>query len=403
MSRILVSAVAIGALASCGHEDFCETHPKAQLARLNARSAYDGGNYSLAKTLYMNAVEWCEDNYEPRIGLAHTCRVYGNELFQAADQLARQGRMDQAGKKFAEAKENHVLADRLFRTAMTEREDDLDPHYGIGLLWYEECTSPIAAPYAPNDAENRPRVRDEAIKEFSIVLAKQPDSSQARRYRGLTLLAADRVEEGAQDLKVYHDSRQDLYNKIVASWPGLTTEEKKRKDVALRAVEKEIDDVREVIVLEHGEMLTRAQSLRKKEAPTPKETQEIAHLSSQQILLEGMIKSWSLTKMGEIEQAVVKRCREYLVTFERGKLADVLSFLAPRKGEEARLRQAITAKVEQGTKFRKVNIRSATVLGETATVGFACEIVTEKGGPVGAEVTLRWRLMGGQWLVSDHP
>ena len=403
MSKALVLAAAVLLLSSCSHEDSCEMHGKAELAAFNAKKAYEGGNYSLAKTLYMNAVEWCEINYDSRIGLAHTSRSYGNEVFQVADQMARQGKLDAARKKFEEGKENHILADRLFRTAMTEREEDLEPHFGLGLLWYEECTSPIASPYAPNDARNRQKVRDEAIKEFSAVIAKQPDSSQAHRYRGLAYLTADLVEEGAQDLKVYHDSRQDLYNKIVGGWPGLTPEEKKRKDIALRTVEKEIDDVREVVVLEHSELMNRSEAIRKKETQTPTEVQQIAHLSRQQLILEGMIKSWGLTKLGDVEQAVIKRCREYLDSFNRGRLNDVLAFLAPRKGEEARMQQAVTARVERGTKFRKVNFRSASVSGETAVVGFACEIATEKGAPSETEVTLRWRLVGGQWLVSDHP
>jgi len=403
MCKAFALAAAALALASCSHEDNCDNHPKALLARANAQAAYDGGNYGLAKTLYMNAVEWCEENYEARIGLAHTSRSYGNELFQAADQMARQGKLELARKKFNEAKENHVLADQLFHGAITERPEDVDPHFGLGLLWYEECTSPISAPFAPGDSENRPKMRDDSIKEFSIVIARQPGSSQAHKYRGLAYLAADRVEEGAHDLKVYHDSRQDLYNKIVGSWPGLTTDEKKRKDTALRSVEKEIDDAREVIVLEHSELMSRAQKLQKKEPPSGTEVQEIAHLTRQQLILEGMIKSWGLTKLGEVEQGVIKRCREYLETFNRGKLNDVLSFLGPRKGEEARLRQAVTTKVERGTKFRKVNFRSATVAGETAAVVFACEITADQGAPAESEVTLRWRLVGGQWLVSDHP
>ena len=96
-----------------------------------------------------------------------------------------------------------------------------------------------------NDEENRQRERDESIKEFTLVLTKMPQSSQAHKYRGIAFLAADKVEEGALDLKVYHDSRQDLYNKIVGTWPSLTPEDKKRKDIALRSVEKEIDDVRD--------------------------------------------------------------------------------------------------------------------------------------------------------------
>lgn len=403
MSKRASLAGAVLVLASCGHDYYCEDHDRARVSRDLARIAYDGGRFKQAKELFNNAKEQCEQNYDARIGLAHACRAYGNELYQGADQLGRQGKLQQAQTMFRDANENHAFADYLFRMAMKERSDDLDPHYGLGLLWYERCTSPIQGPWLPDDSKNRQRERDDAIKEFMYVVTRQKDSSQAHRYLGLTFLAADNVDEGARHLQIYHDSRQDLYNKIVKEWSGLTPDEKKRKDIALRAVEKEIDDVREVIVLEHSDLMERALKVRKKEPQTPAEVQEIAHLSSQQLILEGIIKKWGLTRLGEAEQGVVKRCREYLDTFNRGKLNDVLAYLAPRKGEEAKLRQAVSTKVERETRFRNIVIRSAAVSGEQASVGFVCDLATKQDPPAKAEVTLRWRLVGGQWWVCDHP
>lgn len=406
MSRVLAAALwasAAAALASCGHAYDCERHGQAHDAKALARIAYDGGHFDQAKDLYVNAVDWCTDNYDARIGLANASRALGNQLYQQADLNAQAGKIPAAQKIFKQANENHVMADRLFRTAMEERPDDLDPHYGMGLLWYERSTSPIAAPWRPDDAENRQRERDQAIKEFTFVITRFASTSQARRYRGLAYLAADRIEEGARDLKVYHDSRQDLYNKIVGTWPSGTEDEKKRKDIGLRTVEKEIDDVREVLVLELGEVDDRAKKLRKKDNPSPTEVQEIAHLSSQQLLLESMIKSFALTKIGEVEQVVVKRCREYLEAFNRGQLQEILSFLGPRKGEELKVRDQVKAKVDKGTQFRRVVFRSAEVLGEIASIAFVCDLVYSSDSHPDTEVTLRWRLIGGQWLVSDHP
>jgi tetratricopeptide (TPR) repeat protein len=417
MSRLgVIALLALGApaLGSCffSHSYNCENHEKALQARDMGKIAYSGGNFGLAKTNYKNACEWCTDNYESRIGLAHASRGYGNERFKNADDFAGIGKLQQAQKLFNEARdEDHQLAFEIFYTLIKERGDDLEPHFGLGLLLYERSTSPIPAPWQPGDAVNRQRERDECIREFSHVISRLEDtqkrSSQAYRYRGLAYLAADNVEEGARDLEIYHDSRQDLYNQIVRQWPALTPEEKKRKSDALGNVEKEINDVREVIILELAEAVRRSAELKKKEAKTPAEaqqiTQGIAHLSSQQIVLEGMVKSWSLTKLGDIEQVVVKRCREYLDTFNRGKLNEILPFLGARKGEEGQLRQSVSSKVERETKFNKVVFRTVVVDQETASVGFICDLATKQGTASESKVTIRWRLVGGQWLVADHP
>jgi tetratricopeptide (TPR) repeat protein len=406
MSRVIPIGLAVAvtlALLGCDHLSSCERHTQAQEAKKLAKVAYDGGHYDQAKELYNNSVEWCEDNYEARMGLANASRMLGNQLYQLADQNAAAGKLPQAQKIFRQANENHSMADRLLRTAVTEKPDDLEPHYSLGLLWYERATSPISAPYRPDDIDNRQRERDEAVKEFTIVLARQPSSSQSLRYRGLAYLAAGRLEEGAKDLKIFHDSRQDLYNKIVNTWPSSSDPDKKRKDIALRDVEKEIDDVREVLVLELGELVTRAKALKRKETLTPQEQQEVGHLTTEQILLEGMIKSFALTSMGEVEQTVVKRCREYLESFNRGNLPEVLSFLGARKGEEKQLKDLVSQKVAKGTQFKKVVFRTAEVAGDRATIGFVCDLIYAQSSHPDTEVTIRWRLNGGQWLVTDHP
>src|ERR1051326_575452 len=176
-SRIVLG-LALPLLGACifSHGYNCEKHDKALQARDLAKIAYDGGNFGLAKTNYKNAVEWCTDNYEARIGLAHACRAYGNQLFREANELARLGKIREAEKKFNDARfENHDPAMQLFKLAMTERPEDLDPHYGLGLLFYERCTSPIAAPWQPGDMDNRQKERDESIEEFSLVISKFDD------------------------------------------------------------------------------------------------------------------------------------------------------------------------------------------------------------------------------------
>jgi hypothetical protein len=59
--------------------------------------------------------------------------------------------------------------------------------------------------------------------------------------------------------------------------------------------------------------------------------------------------------------------------------------------------------VDAGTQYRKPQYRTIVVSGDTASVGLVCEVVNRKGTRADAEVTMHWRLIGGQWKVADLP
>ena len=141
----------------CSHEYNCTDHNLAMQSRELAGMAFKGGNFGQAKTLYMNAVEQCSDNYDARIGLANACRAYGIELFKSCDQMARQGKLQQAKKMFDDAwDDNHKLAEKLY----SETQGGAQPEGGG------------AGPAAAGEAKGGPKQGDEHVIDADFEVKK---------------------------------------------------------------------------------------------------------------------------------------------------------------------------------------------------------------------------------------
>jgi hypothetical protein len=121
------------------------------------------------------------------------------------------------------------------------------------------------------------------------------------------------------------------------------------------------------------------------------------------MVLERTIKGFHLTRLGPVEQELRRRCDDYITVFNRGEVAEIMSFVAPRQGEEAVVQRAVQDRIKQGTKFRKPQYRTIVVSGDTASVGLVCEVVSKEGTRPDSELTMHWKLVGGQWKVSDLP
>jgi hypothetical protein len=80
-----------------------------------------------------------------------------------------------------------------------------------------------------------------------------------------------------------------------------------------------------------------------------------------------------------------------------------MSFTAPKAGEEATFQRAVQDRVDQGTKFRKPQYRTIVVSGDTASIALVCDVLSKKGNRSDAELTMHWKLVGGQWKVADLP
>ncbi len=396
----LLAVAALAAAASGCHT--CEDHEGSNKARELAQLNFDNEKFDQAKMLYSRCVEKCPDNEMGWLGLANACRAYGNSQFKAAADLASQGKINDSRRVFKEAVENHAMAFKIFTDRLAEKPDDLAPRYGLGLLYYDRATSVVPFPFPLDDAIHRAKERDLAIAEWTLIVAKQRDAWQAHRYLGLLLFAAGRMDEGRVHLMKFHDAQQALYEKVL-TWPNSTDDEKKIKENNLKRVEKEITDIRDLM----GEYLINLQheieKLKSKRVRTPEEDQKLAHLATESVQLEGVFKGFHLTNLGPVEQELRRRCEDYLTVFNRGDIGEIMSFISARKGEEAAMQRAVQERLDAGTKYRRPQYRTIVVSGSTASVGLVCEVINRKGNRPDMELTMHWRLVGGQWKVSDLP
>ena len=55
------------------------------------------------------------------------------------------------------------------------------------------------------------------------------------------------------------------------------------------------------------------------------------------------------------------------------------------------------------TQFRSPQYRTIVVSGDAASVAVVCEVSSKKGNRPDSELTMHWRLVGGQWKLSELP
>jgi len=394
-----VLAVLVAVAPGCGN---CPDSAGSKQSMEIGQLYYNSGRYDQAKIMFSRCVELCPDNEEGWLGYANACREHGNTQYKIAADLATQGKAAEVKKVFKDAAESHTLAYDIFHRKMVDFPDDMAPHYGLALLHYQRATSVVPFPFPLEDTVNRQKERDLAIAQFTLVVSKAPDAWQAHRYLGLALFAAGRMDEGRPHLKSFHDAQQGLYERVL-SWPNSTDTEKSRKEDALTKITREIEDIRDVL----GEYFMYAQRefdrLKAKKVRTPEEEASMGRLFTEILALEKAIKGFHLTNLGAVELEVRRRCDDLIAVFNRGKVADIMSFVAPKQGEEAAFQRLVQEKVEQGTQFLKPQYRTIAVSGDNASVDLVCEVTNNKGKRPDAELTMRWRLVGGQWKVSELP
>jgi tetratricopeptide (TPR) repeat protein len=400
VALILLGAVGFASLVSGCHT--CEDHPGSETAADLAQYNYDNYKYDQAKILYSRAVEKCPQNEKAWFGVANSSREYGNNLYKTAADLAGQGKIQEAKRVFKEASDNHALAFDILQRRMREKPEDLAPHYGMGLLYYQRATSVLPFPFPLDDSVNRPRERDLAIIEFQKIVKESPTAWQAHRYLGLALFCAGRMDEGRPHLSTFHDAQQALYERVLG-WPGSSDDEKTRKENALRMVHKEIDDIRDVL----GEYFMNVQNdearLKLKKERTPEDEAKLARLKRESLELENIIKRFHLTNLGPVEQELRRRCDDYLAVFNSGKVTEIMGFVAPKQGEEAAVQNALQKRVDEKTQIRKAQYRTIVVSGDSASIALVAEVVSKQGTRPDSQLTMHWKLVGGQWKVSDLP
>lgn len=94
----------------------------------------------------------------------------------------------------------------------------------------------------------------------------------------------------------------------------------------------------------------------------------------------------------EADAALQKRCLEYIAAFNRGNVLEIVKFYSYAPNEEQSLKAAISALLEQGTRYDDVGFKSTSAAAGTLT------FVHSKG-----ERTMNWKEVGGTWLIVDRP
>ena len=99
-----------------------------------------------------------------------------------------------------------------------------------------------------------------------------------------------------------------------------------------------------------------------------------------------------VSQVTDADIALQQRCREYVSTFNRGNVLEIMRFYSYGSSEEQKLKGAISALLEQGTRYDDIGFKSASAAGGTVTFSHA------KG-----ERTIAWKMVEGVWLIADKP
>ena len=98
-----------------------------------------------------------------------------------------------------------------------------------------------------------------------------------------------------------------------------------------------------------------------------------------------------------------RRFWDYIETFNRGDIPETMAFVKARLGEEKRLERNIRSKMEAGTTYKILEFRAVVISARSGSIGFICEEVTSRGVRKEVELTIRWWLRHGKWMIHDHP
>lgn len=399
---LLILAVAVPVLAAgCAN---CADDPDTRFLFETGEYYYSHKKFTDAIGMYEKTVQKCEDHFQAWIGMGHSLREYGNDLFRGVNDLVNQRKPEHAQKMFKEASLKHDEALRCFAVGLKLQPDDVQPHFGLALLCYQRSTSPIPYPFRFDDTEARRKDLERAIQEFRIVLEKVPKAHQSRRYLGLSLFAADKMDEGRRELLTYYGVMQELYDKLYASAPSGSDDQKKKRQDDLNALERDIEEVRALLVAFHEQILRERNSLVAREASLkPEEKQRSARLSRELLELEAMVEKFSEQRLGPAERVLKDRCNQYLMSVNRGSkgqgLGESLKFIA----EDAAVRQRLIDTVDRRTLYERVKYKTVVIAGDSGSVGIVCDLVIKDTRKSGTPLTIRWKRLNDQWVVTEHP
>lgn len=91
------------------------------------------------------------------------------------------------------------------------------------------------------------------------------------------------------------------------------------------------------------------------------------------------------------EIALTGRAQDYVITFNRGNLADILEYFADKNAA----RSEVVGLLESRTTYEEAAFQDPSVRGEEGTISFTC-----KGGKT---VSMKWKKSGDAWKLAGVP
>jgi hypothetical protein len=115
------------------------------------------------------------ETYQATLGVANASAEYGLIVYEYAERLLRDGKRAAGMKKWEEADKWHEDSARAFYKCLDLRSDDTIANKGLGDLFYRRSTSFTVLPYLETEEglALRRKERDEAVKQYGIVLAAE--------------------------------------------------------------------------------------------------------------------------------------------------------------------------------------------------------------------------------------
>lgn len=98
------------------------------------------------------------------------------------------------------------------------------------------------------------------------------------------------------------------------------------------------------------------------------------------------------SQVTDADLALQRRCLEYVSTFNKGSVLEIMKFYSYEPSEEQKLKAAISALLEQGTRYDDVGFKETSAASGTLT------FVHAKG-----ERKMLWKQVEGVWLIADKP
>lgn len=240
---------------------------------------YKGHKFYEAIGNYSKAVEVAQNNderYKAILGVANAATEQGLLVYQHAESLIRNRNKSAGNAECAKADKWHDTANRSFAKLLELRPRDTIANYYLALFLYKRATSFSELPYPGTELgkAQRRKERDEAVRQFEIVLADERGditdpkhinecrSHQVHRYLSLALFARsdwdkNDHEEARRHLMVYLNMLKRS-QEIVTDSSLASSEDPERakldKEKRLESLRREISDTRSLLHLQHKGM-----------------------------------------------------------------------------------------------------------------------------------------------------